>query len=200
MERTTTASEQDPDFVVLASAADARAVGRLFWGLLLVALDFALNGIDVLPDALGLLLLVVGAKRLSPHSFALRAATMLYAASFCLEVVGWFGLPAEFELLRSVLGPVQTLLLTYGLAEFAGKVGRDDLATSFRNITIGNFVLELSVLLFGGYAQRGGSLDSHSAAPIVVGLVLAGLVVLMFCLVRLRQLRAWLLAGGTAER
>ena len=64
-------------------------LGKIFWGLVLWFFDFRLNGFDLLPDAVGLLLVASG-------SLGLRAGSRRFssASTLCFVLAGLW--PLEF--------------------------------------------------------------------------------------------------------
>lgn len=176
--------------------ACARAVGRVFWGLLLVVVDFQLDGIDVLPDELGLLLIVSGAGRLAGYSGALFLASLIYLADLVLLVARWFGAPGPPDLVETVLGTVQILALMLGMGQFATRAGNPRLASSF--FRFATIVFVWCAILWatgvGAWLAIGPVTRHFEMDPVAAMLVvLAGFAFYGFFLLRLRQLRAWLL-------
>jgi hypothetical protein len=59
---------------------------RIFWGLLLVVIDVRINSIDLLPDFVGYILIVIGLGLLAPHHKWFRWARVIAIIMICLSL------------------------------------------------------------------------------------------------------------------
>jgi hypothetical protein len=169
----------------------------LFVGLLLVALDIPVHGIDVLPDALGYLLALLATHRLAAVPGPYRVARTLYAVATVIALAQLV-LPRDTrpvtamtvgELVRSwsiatVVLSVQagaTIAVLTGVLWAARERGAESLARQARNrrvytlaITVA-LVLALLAVVFSTEALRWVVLLS-TGSLLVQALVLAALI------------------------
>lgn len=121
--------------------------GKLFWGLLLVLLDFTINGFDILVDLVGYILVVVGLGELASRNRNFQRARPFGIVLLALSVldlftqrpsgreadvdVGLFG-SAALAVIFSVGLLIVNLLLVYyicsGIADMARGIGDAELA------------------------------------------------------------------------
>lgn len=154
----------------------------LFWGLLLVILDFSINKFDLLPDGIGYVLVGIGCGGLITLSHLFKAAKTI---AFILAVLWLIGFIIHGDLARfygitmTVLNCILLWQILGGIAEFAMKHKRVDLATRAHHRRIAYVVImasatSLSFLLAG----------SRNAGPIALLFVVA-LIVLMVMILHL---------------
>ncbi|MEK0316509.1 hypothetical protein [Cohnella sp. 56] len=137
-----------------------RSCRLLAWGLLLALFDFRIGGIDLLPDALGYLLALIGLSRFADRHPALRAGQFFAAGLLLLAVASFFGsrgistplgerdllvTPARlsYSALAVALSLALTCCLCVGLGRLAETSGSRALGGQFQ-------VLLIFSLLHGG--------------------------------------------------
>lgn len=145
---------------------------QIAWGLGLTLFDLRIGGFDLLPDALGFILILIGLSGLAVlhggFGLARGAAIVLLIASVA-ELVGISPPSVSFTtadrtfsleaLSMAALLTVFTLAMFYGLCEgcakIAMKAGRWDLALSFRTAWKLSFVLGAVMLFVLPYGLNG---------------------------------------------
>lgn len=122
-----------------------QAFNKLFWGFLLILLDFRIGGWDLLPDIIGFILFYLALQSLMGQSVFFQKAVGLNIAMIIISVTYMYEAPVDqsgagnswdlFGSLGAVLGIVGlflSLVLVYrifmGIADMASKQGRTDLA------------------------------------------------------------------------
>ena len=153
---------------------------HIFWGLLLVILDFSINGFDLLADGVGYLIVAAGCGGLLTLSSKFSAARGL---SFALALLWLIGFAIHGEL-ATILGLVTMVVnctfmwqLLGGIADFAVDRQRPDLADRARNrrlayvaIMIGTWLIALAM----SGSQNGGGL----AVVLVVSMLILMVMIL----------------------
>lgn len=121
------------------------AFRNLFWGFLLVLVDFRLAGFDILPDVVGYLFFYIAIRTLEEHSGFFSQAKVFTVAMIVISLVQLYE-PSDSQSGASFLGNIGTfvafvgffisLLLMYrvfmGIGEMAGKQGYEHLALESR--------------------------------------------------------------------
>lgn len=64
---------------------------RIAWGLIFELIDFRIQNFDLLPDAIGYLLIMIGAARLMSHHKSFKTAWLAAGVSFIGAIVQLFG-------------------------------------------------------------------------------------------------------------
>lgn len=153
-----------------------RCLRLIFWGLLLTFLHFRVNDFDLLPDWLGFILVLLGARGLVgvSHRFNLAAvlsvaALVLYGLSWVRELVGhpafgWVVMFCRVALLWHVAGGVADLCAS------RGNVVLQSAAIKWRTVYC------VSVFLVALIAELGPPAEFLFAVGIAV--LVCGLVVL----------------------
>lgn len=155
-------------------------------GLLLVALDFRVNDLDLLPDTVGNLLLAFGCARLTwlSRQFGIAMYLHIVLAFFDLLSLGVLGFAAE------ILGWIVTFTsiaamwtLLGGIAEIALRQQRPDFAKRATNLRVayalGHLCVAVVVILF-----------SDAAIPVallLVGVLLVLLAMIVLLIFRVRR-------------
>lgn len=153
---------------------------QLFWGLLLVLLDFSINGFDILPDGLGYLIVAAGCSGLSTLSPRFSTARILCFVLAILWLVGF----AIHRDIATVYGLARTLVncafiwqLLGGIAEFAIDRGRRDLAERAHTRRVAYIAIMIATTLLT-LIMRG----SRDAGPLVIALVISILILMTMIL------------------
>jgi hypothetical protein len=108
-----------------------RRFGQIYWGLLLVILDFKVNDIDLLPDFIGYILVATGARGLLEVSDRFRIVRNL---SWCLAIISvanslLFGdRSLVWELVAAALDCAMMWFLLGGVIDISSARDRLDLA------------------------------------------------------------------------
>jgi hypothetical protein len=155
--------------------------GQIFWGLLLVILDFRINRIDILPDLIGYILVAVGCAGLAGVSRHFSTASVLswVLAAFPLIACALRGSTATvFGFLSLAVDCAMMWFLLGGVMELAAARERMDLSTHAANRRIAYGALMGLAALAGFVAQ--GSRDA--AVVMAVVLVICTLLVLFLIL------------------
>ena len=153
---------------------------QLFWGLLLVILDFTINGFDLLPDGLGYLVVAAGCGGLSALSPRFSTARSL---CFVLAVLWLVGFAIHGDI-ATLYGFATTLVncafiwqLLGGIGEFAMDRGRSDLAGRAHNRRLAYVAIMIGTTLLA-FMMNG----SRDAGPLVVVLVVSMLILMVMIL------------------
>jgi hypothetical protein len=153
---------------------------KLFWGLLLVILDFSINGFDVLADGVGYLLVAAGCRGLSSLSNRFVTARTL---CFVLAVLWLIGLAvrgdiaAAHGLVTMVVNCAMIWQLLGGIGEFALSRQRQDLAERAGNRRVAYVAIMTGTSLLA-FAMQG----SRNAGPLATILVIAMLILIVMIL------------------
>lgn len=152
----------------------------IFWGLLLVLLDFSVNGIDVLPDGIGYILAAAGCAGLARLSQRFKTAIVLCFVLAALWLFG-FGVRGEivaaYGLITTVVNCAMIWQLLGGISEFARRQELSDMAQRAENRRITYVAIMMGSLLLS-YALSG----SRNAAPLAFVIVAAMLVLMVMIL------------------
>ncbi|MHC4877401.1 MAG: hypothetical protein ACYTGL_12980 [Planctomycetota bacterium] len=153
---------------------------QLFWGLLLVILDFKINGFDLLVDGIGYLIVAAGCgglAELSPRFALARTLSFILAV---LWLIG-FGITGEAAIAYGFLVLIVNCTFMWqllgGIAEFAQSRQRPDLGERAHNRRLG-YVIVMVVSQLLAIAAQG----SRDAAPLAIVLVAAMLILLVMIL------------------
>ena len=153
---------------------------QLFWGLLLVILDFNINGFDLLPDGLGYLIVAAGCSGLSMLSPRFSKARTLCFISAALWLIG-FAIQGDIAI---VYGLATTLVncafiwqLLGGIGEFAMDRGRSDLAERAHNRRLAYVAVMIGTTLLAFMIN-----GSRDAGSLVVVLVVSMLILMVMIL------------------
>jgi hypothetical protein len=161
--------------------------GSIFWGLLLVFLDFSINGFDLLPDVLGYGLVAGGAGGLAKHYDSFRTATSLsWLLAVGSVVVFFISDPAGarfFGLLMTGFHCALIWTLLGGVIVLATDQSRPDLAERAASRRVAYVVLTVATLLLGWLP--GGVL----LAPLAIVLLVAVFVVIVMILHLIHRVR-----------
>lgn len=158
----------------------ATQFSKLFWGLLVIILDFSINGFDLLPDGLGYLVVAAGCRGLLSLSSRFATARTLCFVLALLWLIG-FVIPPDiamvYRLVRMVVNCAMIWQLLGGIREFAHSRQRQDLAERAVNRRVAYVVIMAGTSLLG-FAMQG----SRNASPLVVILVIAMLTLIVMIL------------------
>lgn len=174
----------------------SRHFTQIFWGLLLVFVDLRFNGIDVLPDIVGYILVAVGCRGLEPLSRRFTAAGRITWTLAVLWVVA-LAIPAPspqaWTLFETPLHCILIWQLLGGILELAERAGRFDLARLGQNRRIAYVGLSLAAILIGPIVPASGPL------ALCLGLLLLALAVASLLVLHLvYRVRSELRSGGLA--
>ena len=174
-----------------------RGFRRIFWGLLLVVVDFRLSGFDILPDFIGFAIIAVGLGLLVPLNPRFQTAKIMAMILVVLSLASLIEFPATdgaqgfhpgwfaFGLLVTVLDIVMIWQLCGGIIDLAREEGLDDLATrasTRRGLYVGLHLVTYVLILITLDAPKG------DLAPLAIGLLIFAVVVV--CLLMGLMLRA----------
>lgn len=149
---------------------DLDGIDKIFWGYLLIFLDFRINNFDLLPDFVGYILIIVGLSRLSYLSDSFDEARIYAWISLILsflnlfritngisEIPGWFwiyyiigGLIAvviDILLYNHLISGIQQIAVSCGNEEYADKSQR--IFNWLVAVIISNFLFGAIVLFLG---------------------------------------------------
>jgi hypothetical protein len=163
-------------------------IGYLFWGLLLVIVQVAINGFDLLPDFVGYTLIAVGCGGLlavSRRFRTARALSIVLVGTALLEIFMRGNLPPAWTLVGLVLNCSMIWFLLGGIMDLTTQHQRSDLAAKAAHRRMAYIVLATLATLGSLLAARllGG-------APIlVVLLVVVTLVIVVMILHLIWQVR-----------
>ena len=159
-------------------------LSMLFWGLILVVLDFQVNGLDLLVDGLGYLIIAVGCGGLSPLSDRFSLARTLSFVLTILWLIGCFihgydGL--LFGAMTTIVNCVLVWQMLGGIAECAIANKRKDLAKNAENRRLAYVVtMAIGILL---------SLNGVNNSAVGVFFLIAIVVVLILILYLIQRVK-----------
>lgn len=165
---------------------------QLFWGLLLVILDFSINGFDLLADGVGYLIVAAGCRGLSPLSTKFPDARTLCFVLAALWLLGFAvngDLAIPYGLVTMVVNCAMIWQLLGGIGEFAMSRHRQDLAdrASNRRVAYVAIMVGTSLLAFV-------MLGSRNAGPIAIILVIGMLFLVAMILHLIHRVKVELAA------
>lgn len=153
---------------------------QLFWGLLLVILDFSINGFDLLADGVGYLIVAAGCRGLSSLSRRFVTAQTLCIVLAVLWLIGFAmhrDIAVAYGLVMMVVNCAMIWQLLGGIAEFALSRQRQDLAERAGNRRVAYVAIMAGTSLLA-FAVQG----SRNAEPLAIILVLAMLILVVMIL------------------
>ena len=160
---------------------------QLFWGLLLVILDFSINGFDLLVDGVGYLIVAAGCRGLSPLSMKFATARTL---CFVLAVAWLLGfavhgeLAVAYGLVTMIVNCAMIWQLLGGIGEFAMLRQRQDLADRAGNRRVAYVAIMVGTSLLA-FAMQG----SRNADPLAIILVIGMLILIVMILHLIHRVR-----------
>lgn len=153
---------------------------QIFWGLLLVILDFSINGFDLLLDGVGYLIVAAGCHGLASVSLGFVTARALCFVLVVLWLIG-FAVRGDFAwaygLAATLVNCAMIWQLLGGIGEFALARQRPDLAERAHNRRVAYVAIMVGTSLLT-LAMQG----SAGAVPLVILILVAMLVVLVMIL------------------
>ena len=161
--------------------------GYIFWGLILVVLDFRINGFDLIPDFVGYALVGVGAAGLSQLSAQFITAGALSSLLAVCDIVGMVT-PTEsafFGILVTIINCAMIWNLLGGVIVHATDRGRPDLAERAANRRI----WYVGIMAVATALGLSGKVLGSAVAIVVVPLVVAGIVVMIMILHLIHRVR-----------
>ena len=153
---------------------------QLFWGLLLVILDFSINGFDLLADGVGYLIVAAGCRGLSQLSTKFATARTLCFVLGVLWLLGFAvhgDLAIPIGLVTMVVNCAMIWQLLGGIGEFAMSRQRQDLADRANNRRVAYVAIIVGTSLLA-FAMQG----SRNAGPLAIILVIGILVSIVMIL------------------
>ncbi|QDV21638.1 hypothetical protein Pan153_63280 [Gimesia panareensis] len=165
---------------------------QLFWGLLIVLLDFSINGFDLLPDGVGYLIMAAGCyglASLSPRFLTAQTLCLVLAVLWLIHFAIDGTAAVFFKFLMQVVNCVMIWQLLGGIREFALSKTRQDLARRAENRRLAYVaLLAVSTILAIGIQ------DSPEIAPVAIVPVIALLVLIVMILHLIHRVKVELVA------
>jgi hypothetical protein len=155
----------------------------LFWGLLLVIVDVAVNGFDLLPDFIGYIVIASGCGGLlavSPRFGTARTLSIALVGTSLLEVFARGNLPPAWTLVGFVLSCSMIWFLLGGLMDLTMQHQRPDLAEKAAQRRTAYIVLASLGTLGAMFAPR-----LLGDAPVLVLLLVVIMLVLVVMILQL---------------
>jgi len=153
---------------------------QLFWGLLLVILDFSINGFDLLADGVGYLIVAAGCRGLLSLSSRFATARTLCFVLAVLWLIGFAvhgDIAVVYGLVTMVVNCAMIWQLLGGIGEFALSRQRQDLAERAGNRRVAYVAIMAGTSLLA-FAMQG----SRNAGPLAIILVFAMLILIVMIL------------------
>jgi len=173
-------------------------IGQIFWGLILVALDFTINGFDVLPDFVGYALVAIGSAGLTGVSRRFSAACVMawILAGVSIALLLLRGDPVyAVAWAASALDVAAMWFLLGGLMDIAKMYREPGLAGQLSGCRIAYLILVgLSVAV--GLA---GAMDRELAGVTAVVLAVSMIVLLIVILASIRRVKTCVVRGLVAD-
>lgn len=157
--------------------------GLIFWGLLLVLLDFKINGFDILPDLIGYILVAIGCAGLSEVSRRFSTASHLSWTMLALTLIAYAlrdGGGIGFGFLHVAVDCAMMWFLLGGVMELAASRQRMDLSERASNRRVA-YVVVMSLASLTGFVAQG---SSAASAILSVGLMVC-IFALLFLILHL---------------
>ena len=157
--------------------------GLIFWGLLLVLLDFKINGFDILPDLIGYILVAIGCAGLSNVSRRFSTASALSWIMSAITLIAYAlkgGAATALGFLHLAVDGAMMWFLLGGVMELAASRQRMDLSERASNRRVAYVVL-MSLASLAGFVVQGSSAVS---AILSVGLMVC-IFALLFLILHL---------------
>ncbi len=153
---------------------------QLFWGLLLVILDFSINGFDLLVDGLGYLIVAAGCGGLASLSRRFAVARVLCFVLAAMWLLG-FAIPGEigafFGIGTTIVNCAMIWQLLGGISEFAMAQQRPDLSIRACNRRLA-YVIIMAATTFLGYTMSGSGNTSELAIALIVSMLVLIVMIL----------------------
>jgi hypothetical protein len=160
---------------------------QIFWGLLLVILDFSINGFDLLADGVGYLIVAAGCRGLASLSNRFVTARTLCFVLSVLWLIG-FSVRGEIEVIYGLVTMVVNCSMIWhllgGIGEFALSRQRQDLAERARNRRVAYVAIKAGTSLIAFVMQ-----GSRNAGPLAIILVIAMLILIVMILHLIHRVR-----------
>jgi len=159
----------------------ATRFSQIFWGLLLVILDVSINGVDLLVDGVGYLIVAAGCFGLSSLSNRFVGAGTLCLVLVALWLIG-FAVPGDIAtaqgLFTNIVDCAMMWLLLGGIREFALSRQRQDLAkqASDRRVAYVAITAATSLITFAALSVDTGLLVITIVFAAVTMLILLVLI------------------------
>lgn len=165
-------------------------ISYIFWGLLVVILDFKINQLDILPDFVGYILVSIGAGGLAVKSerfstaqkscwaLIILALLELFVRGDWATILGMIHLAVHCIMIWFLLGGFMVLARLYERPDLAEK------ASHRRTIYIALMCVATVISLLAP-----GNLDADGIAIVVIAVVLTGLVLVVMILHLIHQVR-----------
>ncbi len=160
---------------------------KLFWGLLIVILDFSINGFDLIADGVGYLVIAAGCRRLSSLSGRFAIARTLCFVLAVLWLVGFVvrgDIAVVYGLVTTLVNCTMVWQLLGGIGEFALSRQRQDLAELASNRRVAYVAIMVGTSLLTFAIQ-----NSRDAGPLVITLVIAALILMVMILHLIRRVK-----------
>lgn len=158
----------------------ANRLRQIFWGLLIVILDFSFNGFDLLPDGVGYLIMAAGCYGLasfSPRFLTAQTLCLILAVLWLIHFAVDGSFAILFNFVRQVTSCAMIWQLLGGIREYALSKERPDLARRAENRRLA-YVAIMAVTFLHTLAMDG----SPDASPLAIVLVLGMLITLVMIL------------------
>ena len=156
---------------------------QLFWGLLIVTLDFRIIVFDVLPDGIGYLIIAAGCYGLNATSSRFSSAwilCLLLALLWLTDFVHLGEISIILDLVSRLVNCAMIWQLLGGIAGYAAERKRSDLAQRATNRRLAYVAMMVSFTLLS-FTMHG----AHSTRPLIIILVVSvlALVIMIFHLI-----------------
>jgi hypothetical protein len=163
--------------------------GKVFWGLLLVVLNLKIEGIDLLPDFIGYILVAVGCRGLENASPCFSKACLLSGVLAVLSLIGFIlvdGAAIAYGIVVLVVDSAMMWFLLGGVMELAEARVRMDLfvrASNRRNA----YVVMMSLYTISWFIVH--SWGSEAAGGMAIALIFCILPLMVMILHLIHKVR-----------
>ena len=160
-----------------------KQIGYIFWGLLLVILDFKLNQFDILPDFIGYILVAVGSGGLMAASSQFAIARNSCWALVALSLVGLVlrgDLGAILGVIQLAANCTMMWFLLGGFMDLSLSIGRSDLADKASNRRVVYVALTCGASVLGFVAQQ-----TRDISPVLLIVIVVAMLVLLVLILHL---------------
>ena len=159
----------------------------IFWGLLLVFLNFRIDHVDILPDFVGYILVAVGCSRLSGASRCFPTARSLSCVLVLFDVLSYAlsgSAATSFNLLERIVHCTMMWFLLGGLMELAQAQHRTDLSDRASRYRAA-YVVAMCLATLAGLLAQSSRYSVGEVGTVLAICILAALFLVLFLIFHL---------------
>ena len=154
--------------------------GLIFWGLLLVILDFSINNFDILPDFVGYILTAIGAGRLIAASRKFKTTQIccwILAVMSLADLIDYREIESFLGLIHRAINCIMIWFLLGGIMDTASDFQKPDLVQKASVYRI-MYVILMAITVIAGLVLQG---TIESLFPILLLVVPFVILMILIC-------------------